>query len=160
MTPGIIAKTDLAKEVEYYLYNHIREDADDLYGFDSPAKLEIFETLLSVSGVGPKVAMLIVNELGERQIVSAIANSDANTFRSISGVGAKVAAKIIVELKSKISGFAESNLLPEEDETLDALSSLGYKKSEILPYLRMIPENLNTVQQKVKYVLTHVSKLK
>jgi Holliday junction DNA helicase RuvA len=109
--------------------------------------------------VGPKVALSISGGLGRQKIISAIENSDTNVFRSISGVGAKVAAKIIVELKTKISG-SSIGLLPQEDETVDALISLGYLKQEILPILGSIPSECKTVQQKVKFILSNVGKSK
>jgi Holliday junction DNA helicase RuvA len=144
---------------EFYIFNNIKEGVDDLYGLSSPEELGIFELLLNVSGVGPKVALSISGGLGRQKIISAIENSDTNVFRSISGVGAKVAAKIIVELKTKISG-SSIGLLPQEDETVDALISLGYLKQEILPILGSIPSECKTVQQKVKFILSNVGKSK
>jgi Holliday junction DNA helicase RuvA len=121
--------------------------------------LQVFELLLSVSGVGPKAALLLVSNLGKDRILDAIARSDTSVFKSVSGIGNKVAAKIIVELKTKvIAGDAGTVLLPEDDETIEALVTLGYKKSEVLPYLAKIPKNITSFQDKVKYVLKSVGK--
>jgi len=157
---SLIAGKNVGEEVELYLFEVIRDDTDDLYGFESPASLEIFELLLSVSGVGPKVALAICNQLSREKILSAITRSDPAIFRSVSGVGAKVAAKIIVELKNKVSGDSSLDLLPEEDETVEALVGLGYRKSEIIPLMRNIPSGLTTTEEKIKFILSHVGKTK
>ncbi len=157
--PDLIERKKEGDEAEFFIYHLIREDTDDLYGFDSPSELKIFELLLGVSGVGPKVALAIIGTLGQEKFTTALAKSDSNAFRAVSGVGTKVAAKIIVELKGKASGDI-ADLMGENDETLEALTSLGYKRQEIIPYLSKIPEDKKTVQEKIKYVLAHVGKNK
>jgi len=149
------------KSVELFIYHYLREDASDLFGFEKMPDLEIFEMLITVSGVGPKVAMALTSGLGREKIISAIARSEPTIFRTIPGVGAKVAAKIIVELKNKIaSGDFGDGLFEKEDETIEALMSLGLKKNEIMPILLEMPDNLTSVQDKVKYVLKNVGKKK
>jgi len=143
--------------VEFYIYHNIREDASDLFGFSESDNLEIFELLLSVSGVGPKAAMSIVSSLGKERVIKAIVDTDQNLFKTIPGIGAKVAAKIIVELKNKVSkGEIGVSFLDQSDETVDALIALGLKKQEILPILKDIPAELINTQDKVKFVLKHV----
>ena len=155
--PPIAGKSELT----LFIYNHIREGINDLYGFEKPQELEIFELLLSVSGVGPKAALSLVSALGSERILQAISEGELSVFKAIPGIGNKVAAKIIVELKSKVMAGDKGNfLLPESDETVEALISLGFKKNEILPYLAKIPSDLKTVQDKVKYVLKNVGKKK
>lgn len=147
------------KSVELFIYHYIREDTSGLFGFEKAPDLEIFEMLMMTSGVGPKVAMAIVAGLGRDKIISAISKSDPAVFRTVLGVGTKVAAKIIVELKSKISsGDFGDGLFGEEDEAVEALMALGMKKSEIMPALREMPDNIVSVQDKVKYVLKNVGK--
>jgi len=157
--PKILEKNKISGELELFIYNHIREGVDDLFGFACPGDLEIFELLLSASGVGPKVALNIVGSLGGEKIISAISKGDPTVFRAVSGVGGKVAAKIIVELKNKISDDAQV-FMPEEDETIDALFALGFQKNEILPYLREIPDNLTETRDKVRFILKNVGKRK
>ncbi|MDH4359020.1 MAG: Holliday junction branch migration protein RuvA [Candidatus Berkelbacteria bacterium] len=146
------------KEIKLYIHHYIREDVSALYGFKTKEELEIFELLLSVSGVGPKAALAIVAGLGAKKTISAISSGEATLFKTIPGIGNKVAAKIIVELKSRITGDALSSLLPEEDETVEALMALGYKKQEIIPHLKEVPSNLKTIQEKIKFVLRSISK--
>lgn len=147
-------------ELELFVYHNIREDASELFGFERSGDLEVFELLLGVSGVGPRVALAIVSGLGRDKIISAIKRGETTLFKSISGVGNKVAAKIIVDLKSKVTSGANEFILPVDDEVADALVGLGYKKSEILPHLQKMPENLVTTQDKVKYVLRNAGKSK
>lgn len=150
-----------AKQAELFIYHNIREDADDLFGFKTQEELNVFELLLGVSGVGPRVALALIAGLGAEQVLSAIGRGDPSVFKTIPGIGQKVAAKIIVELKNKvIGGKLDGPLLPEEDETVEALVSLGYRKQEILPYLKNIPENLKTTSEKVTYILKNVGKSK
>lgn len=148
---------EIEKEFSFFIYHHIREDSNDLYGFLSAKDLEIFELLIQVAGVGPKLGQTILQSLSRDKIISAISKNDATMFKTVSGVGSKVAAKIIVELKTKVTGVS-TNLLPEEDETLDALVSLGYKKADMIDYISSIPSGMNSVQQKVKYILSCVGK--
>lgn len=143
---------------EVYVFHNIREDTSDLYGFPSPELLGVFEMLVSVNGVGPKVAMNLVSNLGPKAIVGAISNNDPSIFKTVAGVGTKVAAKIVVELKSKVNGGGSSDILPQEDETVEALLSLGYKKSEIYPIIQMIPPEIVDVRQKIRFVLKNVGK--
>jgi Holliday junction DNA helicase RuvA len=147
-------------ETEVFTYHHVREDINDLYGFKSAKLLAVFEMLIGVSGIGPKVAMNIVSNLGVEVILNGISRNDPSIFKSVSGVGSKAAAKIIVELKSKVVGGAQIDQMPREDETVEALISLGYRKHEIYPILKMIPPDITDLQQKVRFVLKNVGKNK
>ena len=149
------------KSVELFIYHNLREDTSDLYGFKTQEELNVFELLLEVSGVGPRVALALIAGLGARRILSAISGGDPSVFKMIPGVGQKVAAKIIVELRNKVAdGAAAGPLLPEDDETVDALVSLGYKKQEVLPYLKNMPSKLKTTSEKVKFILKNVGRHK
>jgi len=146
------------ERAELHCYHHVREDMSDLYGFAKAEDLSIFERLIQVSGVGPKMALNVVNELGREKIISAISQNDPSVFKTVGGVGSKVAAKIVVELKNKIAGSGFD--MPEDDDTIDALFALGLKRHEILPYLQNIPENLTKTEDKVRFVLKNVGKKK
>ena len=116
--------------------------------------------LLGVSGVGPKAGLAIVANLGRNNILAAISQNDPSLFKTVPGIGAKVAAKIVLELKSKVEGGAGEVLMPQDDETVEALVGLGYSKHEILPYLKEIPYDKKTVAEKVKYILKNVGRKK
>ena len=119
------------REVTLDTYLHVREDALQLYGFAEPAERELFEQLLSVSGVGPKVALLIVSGSTPAELRRAIVLEDTTRFLAIPGVGKKTAERVVLELKEKLgleevvpSGGAPDNV------ARDALLELGYTPVE------------------------------
>lgn len=142
--------------IELHCFHQVREDASDLYGFKKAEDLAIFEQLIQTSGVGPKMALNLVSELGRDKIISAISRNDPAIFKLVSGVGNKVAMKIVVELKNKISD-GDFDLM-QEDDTIEALLALGFKRHEVLPYLQEIPDNLTKVEDKVRFVLKNVGR--
>lgn len=146
---------------ELYIYHHIREDADDLYGLDTPEELQMFELLVSVSGVGPKMAMNILSTYDTAKINQIIINSDAGSLTAVSGVGKKLSMKMILDLKSKLDSGAInsfSDFDSSSQEVADALESLGYKRYEISQYLAKIPQELTTTQDKVKWILKNIKR--
>jgi holliday junction DNA helicase RuvA len=126
-TVRALRKADGAEEVELDTYLHVREDALQLYGFAEPAERELFEQLLSVSGVGPKVALAIVSGSMPRELRRAIALEDTTRFIAIPGIGKKTAQRVVLELKEKLG--LEEELGPGGAPELvarDALVELGY----------------------------------
>jgi Holliday junction DNA helicase RuvA len=124
-TPRALAQAGGSKEVTVETYLHVREDALHLYGFADPAERELFEQLLSVSGVGPKVALAIVSGSTPAELRRAIAREDTARFEAIPGIGRKTAQRVVLELKEK--GGVEATA--EGDGHLvarDALVELGY----------------------------------
>jgi Holliday junction DNA helicase RuvA len=122
--------------IEFFIYNAIRENVSELYGFESIEDREFIEDLLKVSGVGPKMASLIIHTLGSQKIKLAIRNSDADVFIPVKGLGQKTAKKIILELKGALTDLemldeGEANKELAVDFT-DALSSLGFKRGDIV----------------------------
>jgi holliday junction DNA helicase RuvA len=118
------------REVTLDTYLHVREDALQLYGFAEPAERELFEQLLSVSGVGPKVALLIVSGSTPAELRRAIVLEDTTRFLAIPGVGKKTAERVVLELKEKL-GLEE--VVPGGATDLvarDALLELGYSPVE------------------------------
>lgn len=128
--------------IRLYTYHHVREDLDDLYGFADLKDLEFFELLLSVNGVGPKMAMTIVTELGKANFVQAVMNGTVSSFKSIAGVGQKMAERIIIELKGKLGSSISLADLDRSDELAVALSSLGYKADEINKIINKVDPTL------------------
>jgi len=138
--------------VKLLTYHHVREDAQILYGFATEAEREMFNRLLSVSGVGPKLALTALSGLSVRELKISIVGSDIKRLSGISGIGKKTAERIVVELKDKISsgealeataGVDES--MPSEirlRDTVMALISLGYKQADALKLARAAAEKL------------------
>lgn len=153
-------KYAVGTEVELFIHQHIREDSNTLYGFSTKEQLDLFELLLSVSGVGPKLALLITGSSDVKTIISAIESGSAEYFRAINGVGAKVAAKIIVELKNKIADgeLNIGNLV--SSELTDGLLTLGYSKQEINQVVSQIPSEVVELKDKLQWAIKNISKKK
>lgn len=145
------------ESVKVYTYLHVREDALLLFGFLSIEEKKMFERLLSISGVGPKVALSILSALKPSELALAIVTSDEKAFQKVSGVGKKTAQRIILELKERIKNDELTSInIPDtftEDigsgatrEAISALCSLGYDYSDAAKAVSMIklPENAKT----------------
>ena len=119
-----------------FVHTHVREDAIQLFGFVSKQERLVFETLLSVSGIGPKVALAILSGLPLPELVGAIAAQNARLLSSIPGVGRKLAERLGVELKEKMAGFgfgdvpARASRTTVVDDAIAALKNLGYKAAQ------------------------------
>ena len=127
-TPAALRAAADGEEVTLETYLHVREDALQLYGFADGEERELFEHLLSVSGVGPKVALAIVSGSRPAELRRAIALEDTARFEAIPGIGRKTAQRVVLELKEKL---AAGVALPEARSTgelvaRDALVELGY----------------------------------
>jgi Holliday junction DNA helicase RuvA len=148
------------ESTELFIHQHIREDLDDLYGFQSFDELNMFEKLITVSGVGPKAGLNIMSSGKSDKIIRAIISDDLNFFTAVPGIGKKVAAKIILELKSKLSGDQNINVLAggENNDLFDALESLGYKKNEIASFINKIPAEIITTEEKIRWCLKKLAK--
>ncbi len=132
------------QKTSLYIHTHIREDNLALYGFNSAKDLEIFELLLTVSGVGPKIALTMLTSSTEKNIKNAIVESNLAFFSSISGVGKKTAQKIILDLKSKLGkGDVNMGNLEGNSELIDSLISLGFQKGEISSIYSKIDNSLS-----------------
>ena len=140
--PGNLNHLEGQKAV-FFVHTHIREDDLSLFGFKTSADLDIFELLLTVSGVGPKIALAMLTSSTEENIKKAISESNLGFFNSISGVGKKTAQKIILDLKSKIGkGDVNMSNLEGNSELTDSLISLGFQKGEISSIYSQIDSSL------------------
>ena len=124
-------------EVSLFTHFHVREDAQLLYGFKSEGEKNIFLHLISISGVGPNTALMVLSSLSVEELHHALVNQDVAVIKAVKGIGQKTAERIILELKDKLSleGSAESSNIPSfsnntlRQEALSALSTLGFTKS-------------------------------
>jgi Holliday junction DNA helicase RuvA len=131
-----------------HTFDHVREDAHTLYGFATTDERRMFELLLSISGIGPKLALAALSGMGVRDIKAAVVEGDASRLNSISGVGRKTAERIVVELKDKIGkGEAleavagEATVSADDEKVRDAvlaLVSLGYKQDAAHKIVRRV----------------------
>ena len=141
-----------AKKVRLYTHMELRENSVDLFGFYTKEEKDIFELLISVSGVGPKAAMSILSLMTPRRLAMSIAAEDTKSISKAPGVGAKTAARVILELKSKFAklypdtdGIPDVPAAPKKTSATDtaklsdakeALAVLGYSRSEIVAALK------------------------
>ena len=128
---GALRKADGATEVVVETYLHVREDALQLYGFADAEERELFVHLLTVSGIGPKVALAVVSGSPAAELRKAIAMGDHARFQAIPGIGKKTAERIVLELKEKLGTVTEPALAavgdaPSHLVARDALVELGY----------------------------------
>jgi len=146
-TPSAVRKAEGASEVVLETHLHVREDALQLYGFAQAGERELFEQLLSVSGVGPKVALAIVSGYSPSELRRAIVREDAALFQTIPGIGKKTAQRVVLELKEKMAPLVA---VPDDagagDDThlvaRDALVELGYSVAEAEQRLAAIDPDL------------------
>lgn len=135
-TPSAVRAADGAQEVTVETYLHVREDALQLYGFADRAERELFVQLLSVNGVGPKVALAVVSGSPPQELRRAIVSGDVARFQAIPGIGRKTAERIVLELKEKLGAGTDAlapATAPPGDAHLvarDALVELGYSVLE------------------------------
>ncbi len=141
--------SDVGSDGKVFTYLHVREDIMDLYGFADLEELNCFKLLLSVSKVGPKVAISVLDEMTPEKFAISVATSDYSTIKKANGVGLKMAQRIVLELKDKITKEQMENAVSADftssdtsenvvSETIAALVVLGYSKAEAQSVLNKI----------------------
>ncbi|MBU0493933.1 MAG: Holliday junction branch migration protein RuvA [Chloroflexi bacterium] len=132
-------------EAELFTHLHVREDALTLYGFATEPELELFEVLLTVSGIGPRVALNILSAASVDTLRSAIANNQTTVLQQVPGIGKKMAEKLVFALKDKIGAAppaaAPRDLTAVDKETVGALLSLGYSAAEARAAVAALPSD-------------------
>lgn len=147
-------------ETKLYVYEQVRENVYDLYGFSDRDTLNLFEQLVAVNGVGPKVALSVLSVGSVTKVRQAIASGDVRFIQSAPGVGKRVAERLIIELKDKVgllSSLDEQSLLAsgetlQQEEAVQALMSLGFTLNDAVSSLSGIDKNLPT-NERVKLAL-------
>lgn len=157
-----------------YTYLNVREDAMQLYGFFTEAEYDLFVLLISVSGIGPKVALGILSGMEPSAIKTAIASENIPLLVKLPGIGKKTAERLVLELKDKINSIPLDNingsnkLIAEVfapatgilDEVIQALKGLGYNEAEVRPIAEALSENFTDVSALLKATLTELGKKK
>ena len=138
------------KEMKLHTYLHVKEDSHALYGFFEPQERFIFKHLISVSGVGPNTAQVVLSSMTADEVRTAIISNNVAAFKKVKGIGPKSAQRIILDLKDKLvkdagqnagSTVFVSNTL--QDEALSALLSLGFNKAKAKKVLEGLSKDLN-----------------
>lgn len=163
VAPQISLRTENGKNISLYIHTYVREDQLSLYGFSSLPELEFFELLLTVSGIGPKMAMAIMSIADLGVIKSGILSGNASVFTKISGVGRKTAERLIVELKEKIdeAGIGSKEFLGVSQanaDVIDVLMALGYSRTEARKALSEVPKDIASSEEKIRLALRAMAK--
>lgn len=167
-TSSAVSRAELGKELKLFTYLNIREDAAELYGFADESELNCFKMLISVSGVGCKVAIAILSTLNPQEFALAVVNDDSKKITKVPGIGPKLASRIVLELKDKLK---KDNSLTDTQipqirlsamgsnafsEALTALMVLGFTNTQAQSALEGLSPEL-TVQELVKEGLKRLS---
>lgn len=156
-TIDLLTKADEHKEISAWIYTVVREDVLELYGFVSKKELEFFELLISVSGIGPKSALNILNVASIEALTSAIISGEIAHLTKVSGISKRNAEKIVLELKGKVDGeISNQDGFKENLDAVEALKALGYSQKDAREILKELPSNL-TVSEKIKEALKKLS---
>lgn len=155
------------KETEIYVYHHITENSQSLFGFLEKEEKELFKELIKVSGIGGKVANNILS-IGIDKLIKAVKMEDEATITSIPWIGKKMAAKMILELKDK-DLFKHANLEIKKEwkasrkiesslqtTVIESLTNMWYKKQDIEKVLQEIPENMTSVSEIIPFVIRNI----
>ena len=148
----------VGKEVTLYTHLHVREDILALYGFGSADELGLFQTLISVSGLGPRLALAMLSAMNVENLTMAIATASTDLLTRIPGIGKKMAERLVLELKEKIgAGWISApaaGLAQENTDVLAALTALGYSVSEASRAVAsLFPSPNLTLEEKLKLAL-------
>lgn len=156
----VLASAAVGSPLKIFIYTHVREDILELYGFSKYSDLKLFESLIGVSGVGPKTAIGIFAIGSSEQILSAIMDSDISFFSRVQRLGTKNAQKIIIELKSKVGG-GELDLSDgsnaNRSEVVVALKTFGFTTAEINEAVKNT-DSSKSVEEQIKLALKYLGK--
>jgi Holliday junction DNA helicase RuvA len=164
VTTSVLSEMGITgREVKLYTHFHVREDDMSLFGFGSLDELKLFETLISVSGLGPKTGMAMLSAMSADQVAMAIASGSVEILTTIPGIGKKTADRLILELKDKVGGVMISSpagkAAQENADVVSALVSLGYSVQETTKAVNALPSGKKlTLENKVKLALQYLGK--
>jgi Holliday junction DNA helicase RuvA len=158
-TPEVSLNAALGETVFLWTHLAVRENALDLYGFTERDTLNIFELLITISGIGPKTALGILNVASPEMLRQAVATEDTSYLVKVGGIGKKNAEKIVMELKDKLvtTSADYEGAQKGAGDVMEALLSLGYAEREVRDVLKKIPKELTGTGERVKYALKQLS---
>ena len=160
---AVYAESDIGQETEFYIYQNVREDSLSLFGFNALDQLEMFELLLSISGIGPKSALGVLGIASTEDIKDSIARGDSSLLVKVSGIGKKTAERVVLDLREKVGRVAQNTkqtadggMLASGDE-IDALMALGYSMMQARDALRQVDSDIKDSGERIKAALRAIS---
>ena len=159
-TSTLSALGRIGEDIKLYTHLHLREDNVALYGFSSTEELELFQALIGVSGLGPKLALAMLSAMSVEQLTTAIVTGSTDLLTTIPGIGKKVASRLILELKEKIGAgwitTPATQLAQENTDVLAALISLGYSAADATKAVASLPASSDlSLEEKIKLTLQY-----
>lgn len=160
-----LTKNKKEEEVSVYTHQYVREDSLDLYGFPSPDELDLFELLISISGIGPKSALAALAIASVGDLKATIAKGEPTLLTKVSGIGKKTAERVVLELKDKVEYLVPTDgsdaetvgMIPGNDE-IDALMALGYSFAQARESLSKVDKNITESGERIKQALKEIKK--
>lgn len=154
-------RKNAGENMSLWIHTAVREDALDLYGFQNQVELDFFEMLISVSGIGPKGALGILNVAPVEHLKEAIAMGDTGALTKVSGIGSKSAQKIILELQDKLGGHESETggtMLGDERDAIEGLVALGYAERTAREALKKVSSDIKGTGARIKESLKLLGK--
>lgn len=155
----MFTELDIGQLIDVYIYQHLKEDASNLYGFKDMEELEMFELLISISGIGPKSALGVLTVSSLNDLKETIAQGDSSLLIKVSGIGKKTAERVVLELREKViklsggkyskTGFSSSI----SGDEIDALVALGYSLSQARDALKNVDAKIKDSGERIKMAL-------
>jgi Holliday junction DNA helicase RuvA len=146
--------------IDIFVHTYVREDTLALYGFLTLEEKEMFELLISISGIGPKASMGILSIATPKTIRTAILNEDPSILTKVSGIGKKTAERVILELKNKVADMTvgEKEEAVIDSDAIEAMVGMGYSVAEARDALKMVPVDVKDVGARIKQALKNLGK--
>jgi Holliday junction DNA helicase RuvA len=149
----------IGEEVHLHTHLYIREDNMALYGFASLEELELFQMLIGITGVGPRMALALLSAMNPQRLAQAIASGNADLLTEVPGIGKRMASRLVVELKGKLESWTGAIAVPaatSNAEVVAALRSLGYSASEAASAVASIPNDSTlSTEEKIRLALQY-----
>jgi len=148
----------VGETIKLFTHLYVREDAIALYGFQTPQERELFQLLLSVSGIGPKAALALLSAYPVETLKQAITEGDVDLLTRVPGIGKKTAGRLVLDLRGKLDWgkLTAPALSPADAEVLTALINLGYTTAEAQAAVRSLPtDRPYTIEEKVRLALQY-----
>lgn len=151
----------IGDKVSLYTHLYVKEDNISLYGFASSEEVALFKNLISISGIGPRIALALLSKLSAEQLATAIISGNVALIEQVPGIGKKMANRLVVELRDKLEREwkeAALPLAPEDSDAIAALTSLGYSLREVIQVVSSIPNSSElSLEEKVKTALQELA---
>jgi holliday junction DNA helicase RuvA len=155
----LLSKLKTGEEISVFVHTHVREDQISLFAFEKKEEHDFFKLLISVSGIGPKVALAIVSSAPIEKLKESISRGDSTLLSAVSGVGKKTAEKAVIELRNKVGeSISQGGGFGDSGEVLDALLGLGFQRSEALAAITSLPPEIEGTDSKIKASLRLLGK--